>query len=217
MFCSFPILSQSNLQSLIQIGVSKTYNMEFDAAEKIFNRAIEQYPKQPHGYFRTAQLHFWLFLGTRDPGEYYVFLKFADLAQKRIDKILDEDEKNYRIQYIAGSLNSYKAMAYATNNSTVDALWASKKSVSYYEETLEQNKKYYDAYLGLGIFDYAMGFVPDFLKWAVNLTGLSSDKDRGLRYIKQLLIKELKKRKPLFILQKFIPITSPITTVHIII
>jgi tetratricopeptide (TPR) repeat protein len=202
LFCSFTILGQSNLQSIIQAGVSKTYNMEFDAAEKIFNRAIEKYPKQPHGYFRTAQLHFWLFLGTRDQGEYYVFLKFADLAQKRIDKILDEDEKNYRIQYMAGSLNSYKAMAYATNNSTVDALWASKKSVGYYEETLELNKRYYDAYLGLGIFDYAMGFVPDFLKWAVNLTGLSSDKDRGLSYIKTAFNKGTEKAEAAFHLAK---------------
>lgn len=201
-FSSLVISGQSNLQSLIQIGVSKTYNMEFDAAEKIFNRAIERYPNQPHGYFRTAQLHFWLFLGTRDPGEYFVFLKFADLAQKKIDKILDADEKNYRIQYMAGSLNSYKAMAYATNNSTVDALWASKKSVNYFEETLDLNKRYYDAYLGLGIFDYAMGFVPDFLKWAVNLTGLSSDKDRGLRYIKTAFNKGTEKTEAAFHLAK---------------
>ena len=75
-------------------------------------------------------------------------------------------------------------MVEATNNSTVDAFWASKKAVNYFEETLELNPKYYDAYLGLGLFDYAMSFVPDFLKWAVNLTGLSSDKARGFQYIK---------------------------------
>jgi hypothetical protein len=172
---------QSNLQSTIQFGLSKAYNMEFIEAEKAYNRAIENYPNQPHGYFRTAQLHFWIYLGTRDPGEYYVFLKYADLAQQKIDKILDEDENNYRISYMAGNLASYKAMA-STNNSSVDQIWASKKAIDYFEQTLNVNKKFYDAYLGLGIFDYAMGFVPDFLKWAVNLAGLSSDKERGLSF-----------------------------------
>ncbi len=200
--CSIKTYGQSNLQSIIQHGVSKAYNMEFDEAEKIFNRAIENYPQQPHGYYRTAQIHFWIYLGTRDPGEYFVFLKYADLAQQKIDKILDADENNYRITYMAGNLASYKAMAYSTNNSSVDQLWASKKAIDYFERTLEINNKFYDAYLGLGIFDYAMGFVPDFLKWAVNLTGLTSDKDRGLKYIKKAFHRGADKTEAAFHLAK---------------
>ena len=194
--------SQSHLQSLIQSGSAKAYNMELDDAEKIFNRVIEEYPDLPHGYYKTAQLHFWIFLGTRDLGEYYVFLKFADLAQEKIDKILDTQENNYRINYMAGNLSSFKAMAYATNNSTVDAIWSSKKAVDYFDKTLEINGKFYDAYLGLGIFDYAMGFVPDFLKWAVNLTGLSSDKERGLRFIKNAFYRGTDKIEAAFHLAK---------------
>lgn len=180
---SFQIYSQG-LQTLLTQGIEKAYNMELDDAEKIFNRVIDLYPQQPHGYFRVAQIHFWKYLGTKDDGEYLVFLKFADFAQEKIDKSLDENEKNYRLKHLAGDLASFKAMAFATHESSVDAFWASKTAVNYFEETIELNPRFYDAYLGLGLFDYAMGFVPDFLKWAVNLTGLSSDKERGLRYIK---------------------------------
>ena len=201
-FLSNNLFSQSNLQSLIQSGVAKAYNMEFDEAEKIFNRVIENYPNQPHGYYRTAQIHFWIFLGTRDPGEYYVFLKFADLAQQKIDKILLEHENNYRMTYMAGNLASFKAMAYATNNSTVDAIWASKKAVDYFDKTRELNSKFYDVYLGLGIFDYAMSFVPDFLKWAVSLTGLTSDRERGLHFIKTAYYKGNDKTEAAFHLAK---------------
>lgn len=182
-FAAQPLFSQS-INSLIQQGLNKAYNLEIDSAEKIFNKIIDLYPQKPQGYYHVAQLHFWLYLGTRDSGEYLVFLKFAELAQEKIDKALDDDKDNYSISYIAGNLSSFKAMAHATSDATVDAFWASKKAVGYYEQTLELNPKYYDAYLGLGLFDYAMSFVPDFLKWAVNLTGLSSDKARGLSYIK---------------------------------
>lgn len=178
------LLGQSQIQSLVQQGMNQAYNMEFDSAEKTFNRIIELNPNSPQGFYRIAQIHFWIYLGSKDPGEYQVFLKFADLAQTRIDKVLDDNSEDYHTMYIAGNLNSYRAMAQATNNSSVDAFWSSKKAVNYFEETLKLNPKFYDAYLGLGLFDYAMSFVPDFLKWAVNLTGLSSDKARGFRYIK---------------------------------
>lgn len=178
------LFSQSQVQSLVQQGMNQAYNMEFDSAEKTFNRIIELKPNSPQGFYRIAEIHFWIYLGSKDPGEYQVFLKFADLAQERIDKVLDDNSKDYQTMYIAGNLNSFRAMAQATNNSSVDAFWSSKKAVNYFEETLELNPRYYDAYLGLGLFDYAMSFVPDFLKWAVNLTGLTSDKARGFRYIK---------------------------------
>ncbi len=182
-------LPAQDIQSLVQQGMNKAYNMELDAAEKIFNKIIDKYPDHPYGYYHIAQLHFWLYLGTRDPGEYQVFFKFAEFAEEKIEKLLDKEPENYRLEYVAGNLASYKAMAHATNDASVDAFWASKKAVNHFERTLELNPKFYNAYLGLGLFDYAMSFVPDFLKWAVNLTGLPSDKERGLKFIRKAYTK----------------------------
>ncbi|PKL82707.1 MAG: hypothetical protein CVV24_08630, partial [Ignavibacteriae bacterium HGW-Ignavibacteriae-3] len=184
LFVNVAILGQSHLQRLAQDGMNQAYNMEFKAAENTFNRILELAPESPLGYYYTSKIHFWIYLGSKDPGESATFMKFADLAEQKIEKVLQNNPKDFHTIYIAGNIASYKAMVQATNNSTVDAFWASKKAVGYFEETLELNPKYYDAYLGLGLFDYAMSFVPDFLKWAVNLTGLSSDKARGFRYIK---------------------------------
>ncbi len=177
-------LAQSTLYQLVNQGLNKAYNMEVNSAEKIFNRVIKRAPTLPDGYFHLAQIHFWSFLGSRDVNHFNEFNKYAELAQSKIDSILEKNDKNFRITYMAGNLASYRAMINAINNSSVDAFWFSKKAIDYYEKTLQINPKFYDAYFGLGLFDYAMSFVPDFLKWAVNLTGLSSDKNRGLNYIK---------------------------------
>lgn len=184
LFINATLFGQSQVQNLIHQGLDKAYNFEFDSAEKIFNKVIELKPNSPIGFYHIAQLHFWMYLGSRDQGEYQVFLKFANLAQQRVEKTLDKNPKDYQTQYLAGNLASFSAMMQASNNSSVDAFWSSKKAVKYFEETLELNPRFYDAYLGLGLFDYAMSFVPDFLKWAVNLSGLSSDKERGFHYIK---------------------------------
>lgn len=177
------------VQSYVRQGMNEAYNFQFESAEKTFNRILEIRPNSPEGYYRIALMHFWIFLGSRDEGEYQVFMKFADLAQQKVDVILDKNPKDIETKYLAANLASFRAMAQATSNNSVDAFWSSKKAVSQFEEIIKTNPKYYDAYLGLGLFDYAMSFVPDFLKWAVNLTGLSSDKARGFRYIKTALHK----------------------------
>ena len=178
-------LGQSALPPLIREGREQAYNMKLDAADKLFNKYNSLKPDSPYGYYYKAQIHFWIFLGSRDNKEYQIFLKLSDEDKEKIEKVLTKEPKNFRIKCLAGNLASFRAMAQATNNSSVDAFWSSKKAVKYFEESLELNPKYYDAYLGLGLFDYAMSFVPDFLKWAVNLTGLSSDKERGFRYIQK--------------------------------
>jgi len=196
------LIGQSQVQDLIRQGSDQAYNMELNSAEKTFNKILELRPNSPVGYYHIAQIHFWIYLGSRDPGEYQVFLKFADMAQDRAEKVIDKNPKDYQTKYLAGNLASFRAMAQATNNSSVDAFWSSKKAVNYYEETLKLNPKFYNAYLGLGLFDYAMSFVPDFLKWAVNLTGLSSDKRRGFNYIKTAFKKGTEKTEAAFHLSK---------------
>ncbi|MEW6004151.1 MAG: tetratricopeptide repeat protein [Stygiobacter sp.] len=176
--------SQSRIRLLANEGMEQAYNFQLVQAEKTFEKIINQYPNSPEGYYRTALLHFWIYIGSRDPGEYQVFIKFADLAQQKIDKLLDKYPKNFYTNYIAGNLFLFRSMAQATNGQSVDAFWSSKNAVNYLEESLKLKPNFYDSYLGLGLLDYAMSFVPDFLKWAVNLTGLSSDKNRGFKYIK---------------------------------
>ncbi|MFA7420229.1 MAG: tetratricopeptide repeat protein [Melioribacteraceae bacterium] len=184
---SFSLFGQ--VQSLVKQGMNEAYNFQFESAEKTFNRVLELRPNSPEGYYRNALIHFWIFLGSRNEGEYQTFLKFADLAQQKADALLSKNPKDIETKYLAANLASFRAMAQATNNQSVDAFWSSKQAVSQFEEIIKANPRYYDAYLGLGLFDYAMSFVPDFLKWAVNLTGLSSDKARGFRYIKTALRK----------------------------
>jgi tetratricopeptide (TPR) repeat protein len=176
--------TKAQIEGLVRNGMKDAYNFRFESAEKTFNRIIELRPNSPEGFYRIAVIYFWCYQGSRDPGDYQVFLKFADLAQLKIDKILTKNPKDAATNYLAGNLFSFRAMAQANNNQSADAFWSSRKAVDYFDETLKINPKFYDAYLGLGLFDYAMSFVPDFLKWAVNLTGLSSDKARGFQYIK---------------------------------
>ncbi len=130
-----------------------------------------------------SQIYLWSYLGSKEEGDLKLFNTFNDLAIKRIDSILTDNSKNIEMTYLNGLAYQLKAMAYTTQGSSLDAFWAAKKSVSNYERTLDLDSNYYDAYLGLGLFDYALSFVPSFFKWALTISGLSYDKDRALKYL----------------------------------
>ena len=178
------MFSQTHLQYLIGSGIDSAYNLDLEEAEKIFNKIIELYPDQPYGYHYIAQNHLWTFLGSKDEGEYQIFKKYSEYAVDKAEDKLDGDDLNYELHNLLGWAYTLRAMGYTAQGSSLDAFWASKSAVSHFEEALEINPEFYDAYLGLGIFDYALSFVPGIFKWALSLTGLSYDKDKGVEYIR---------------------------------
>ncbi len=75
-------------------------------------------------------------------------------------------------------------MAYGNNGNTLDAFWSTKKAVSYFEDVIDLDSNYYSAYGGIGIFEYALSYVPAFFDWALVLSGLSADQNNGFELIK---------------------------------
>jgi len=178
------LFSQTHLEYLISQGVELSYNLKLDEAEEIYNKVIEIYPDQPYGYHYIAQNHLWSYLGSKDEGEYGIFISYSDMSITKAEELLDEEENDYKLRHLLGWAYTNRAMGFTAKGNSLDAFWASKNAVGYFEETLELNPEYYDAYLGLGIFDYALSFVPGIFKWALSLTGLSYDKDKGVEYIR---------------------------------
>ena len=52
------------------------------------------------------------------------------------------------------------------------------------EEAVKLQPKFYDAFLGLGLYNFALSQIPSTLEWAANLVGITADKELGLEYVK---------------------------------
>jgi tetratricopeptide (TPR) repeat protein len=48
---------------------------------------------------------------------------------------------------------------------------------------VEKNSAYYDAYLGLGIYNYILSFIPRKLQWLTSLLGFSGDREEGKKQL----------------------------------
>jgi hypothetical protein len=98
--------------------------------------------------------------------------------------MLDINPADVNLLYTIGSAYTYRAIAFAKSEKYLDAAWASKKSESYLSDALELKPDLYDAYLGLGLYNFAVGQIPAAFKWALNLAGINGDIGMGIKYIK---------------------------------
>lgn len=169
----------------IKRGLDYSYNFELEKAREVFQKIIRQNPNHPAGYHYISGTYLWVYMSNKKEEDLKQFLKYSDLAIAKAEKLLDRNDNDDDILYLLGADYGFRAMAYIQSNSQLNAVWAVKNANKYLHKTLEVNPAKYDAYLGLGLFNYALSLVPGVFKWALKLAGLSGDLDEGLNYLKQ--------------------------------
>jgi Flp pilus assembly protein TadD len=191
LFCFFAVLSifssvvlgQNTYEAQIKKGLNLSYNFQLEEAERVFSKAAELAPDRPEAYHYNAQIHIWAFLGSKDRAELKIFNRWSELAINKAEELLKKNQGDYKLNYLLGNIYMLKAMAEGTDNSVLRAFSSCKTSFSYFERTLELNSRFYDAYIGLGLFHYTLDFIPKVFKWATSFVGLKADRERGFNYI----------------------------------
>ena len=182
------ILFAQNLQSyfnIIEKSDDLVYNFEFEPALDLLEQAIKKKSDRPEAYQILSKIYLWYYLGSKDPLDKKLFLDYSDSVVVRCQNILEDKPEDVKILYLLGNVYKYKAMLNAAISNSLDAFWATKKSVDYYEDVLDIDSTFYSAYGGIGIFEYALSFVPAFFNWALTITGLSADERNGFNFIKK--------------------------------
>lgn len=176
--------AKSEAQRNIKKGLEYCYNFEWEKAEEVFKSMMEQNPELPEGYMYLSSIYLWYYLSNKSKDDYTSFVRYSDQALDLSLKLLNNNSKNDRLLYTIGINYTYRAIAFAKAGNFLDAAWASKKSESYLSETIELNPNNNDAYLGLGLYNFAFGQIPAGFRWALSLAGITGDKDKALEFIK---------------------------------
>jgi tetratricopeptide (TPR) repeat protein len=177
------LFCQRDIERQILNGLDACYNFNWDKANRIFQGLIEKYPDDPRGYHFESSIYLWYYLGGKDNNDLDVFEKYSDTALEKGEDILSKDENNEMALYVLGANYNYRAIAFGKAGNFLDAAWAIKKSESFLSKVIEINPQRYDAYLGLGLYNFAVAQIPSAFKWALNLVGISGNKVTGVKYI----------------------------------
>jgi len=174
--------SQQLTDKQIQVGLDKIYNFNWDDGFKAFNSIIKNNPEDPRGYHYKSIIFLWYFLGnlneTNLDSFYYFSDKSLELANQKLNQKITAE-----LKYLIGAIYYNKSIAEARGGNFLQALWTSNQMKSNLEEAVKIKPDLYDAFLGLGLYNFALSQIPSTLEWAANLVGITANKELGLEYV----------------------------------
>jgi len=169
------------VDSLILRGIDQTFICHFDSALGTFQKVIDRYPDHIVGYFyqaATLQSKMMDYETDRWEKEFY---RLVDEARRTGIKQIEEGDENPWTYFYLGSAFSYKGLYQAKSGGLVSGFLSARKGLGYLRKALERDSTLYDAYLGLGSYQYWSGRFSKYLDW---LPGIRDERDEGIRMVK---------------------------------
>jgi len=180
--------SQHVTEKQIQVGLDKIYNFNWEDGFKAFNTIIEKNPEDPRGYHYKSIIFLWYYLGNLNETNLDSFIYFSDKSLELANQKLTQ-KNTAELKYLIGSIYYNKSIAEARSGNFLQALWTSNQMKSNLEEAVKLKPYIYDAFLGLGLYNFALSQIPSTLEWAANLVGIAADKELGLTYVNKTVMK----------------------------
>ena len=82
-----------------------------------------------------------------------------------------------------GALYGLRALFNMRNRNWVTSYFAGRKAISNLEKSLSLDPTYYDAYFGLGIYQYFAGTLPTVIKVLAKIVAIKGDPAKGVQYL----------------------------------
>lgn len=188
-------------------GYQAMYNLQFDAAHRVFAHWQELHPEDPMGpvsdaaaylfseFDRLHVLQIELFtddkrFATRSTSAPNTQLKQAfeaDLAKAKqlSDSALRRDAKDSNALFastlVYGLRGDYMAMI---EKRDLAALSVMKEGRAIAERLIATDPSCYDAYLAVGVENYLLSLKPAPVRWFLRMGGAETDKDLGLQKLR---------------------------------
>lgn len=169
-------------------GIAQMYRLEFDKAEAEFKEIVAASPEDPAGYFALAALAWWRYSQNFDiesslDAVQKDFMVNADKAIELSGRMLKAGKDPDQAYFFMGGAYGLQGRWYALKRSWWRSYTHGRKGRKYLKKCVELNPGIYDAYLGLGIFDYYAATLPGAIGLAAKLF-VGGDRLRGIEYVK---------------------------------
>lgn len=170
--------------SQIKAGLDMIYDLKFTEAESHFAAMERSYPGNIRPQFYLSQIYFYKSLPSRDENDYLKFLELSDKTIETGEGLLDKNEKDYDAMYYLGLAHSYRSLLMLNlNKNLIGAAFSGKTGYGILEDLVKEKPDYYDAYMGLGLYKIAIGFVPGKYQWLLSVIGFSGNLKEGKQHL----------------------------------
>ena len=168
-------------------GIDDVFSMEFDASAKQYDLAIEEFPEHPYGYFGKAATEWLRYMYATEQsqtGFVKVFEKNVDLAYQKSQSWLAAHPGDAHILLGLGGIYGLKSRWSMVQWHWISAYLNGRKAIQYIRRAQEADAGLYDAYLGVGMYDYYSDSLPRAIKILSKILLIRGDRERGLEEIR---------------------------------
>jgi tetratricopeptide (TPR) repeat protein len=172
----------------ISQGLWWLYHARYAKADELFDRYCQAHPNDPAGYFYKTANTWWELAQKLDYDLPDVQKRFEEnyqntvrVAQATSDSAANDQAKGRALLYWGGA-EGLKGRWLVTQKSWVQAYFRGKSGNRLLREAVALDPKLYDAYLGLGIYDYFTDTLPG-VQGVLAYLFIHGDKTRGLKEI----------------------------------
>jgi tetratricopeptide (TPR) repeat protein len=148
------------LHSLVSQGIDLILKQEYNRADSLFNDVIIRYPDHPAGYlYKVAVLQAYT-IDFDVPVERGRFDSLLELGRKKAQKT----ESSWR-EYFLGTADGYDAYEKVERGDWFSGVRKGMASASWFEDIIEKDSSFYDAYVGVGTYYYWSSRKTAFIRW----------------------------------------------------
>ncbi len=178
----------------ISQGLWWLYQLQYEQAHQLFEDYTKENPKDPSGYFYKTATDWWQLaqefdyplpeIQARLEADYQETIKVAKALMSSAE---DSKTKAQACLYWGGA-EGLKGRWLVTQKQYVDAYFLGKRGNKLLKKALRYDPELYDAYMGLGIYDYFTDTLSGVVRMLASLL-IHGDRERGLQEL-QLAIEK---------------------------
>ncbi|MBP5617266.1 MAG: tetratricopeptide repeat protein [Elusimicrobiaceae bacterium] len=168
------------------VGINGVYSLDFDTAQENIAWVFAHYPDHPFAHFGNAMIAWSRYeyeFETSDDNQRKVFEKILDDSIDGIKRWIKQNPKDSNGYMGIGALYGLRALFNMRNRNWVTSYFAGRKAISNLEKSLKLDPTYYDAYFGLGIYEYFAGTLPTVIKVLAKIVSIKGDPQKGVNFL----------------------------------
>ncbi|MCF8261621.1 MAG: hypothetical protein K9J12_12665 [Melioribacteraceae bacterium] len=161
LFSSVSFAQDARFDSLLFKGMDQIYGIEFEAAQKTFDRVKKEYPNHPAGLFFESGITWWKILLDLNNEELDdLFYDQIDETIDFCDEILDSDPMNEDALFFKGGSLGFRGRLLAIREEWLSAALDGKDALPLIHNARSVNPDNPDLQLGFGIYNYYTAVIP---------------------------------------------------------
>jgi len=185
-------LSEAANDPLMEEALSALYDLDYKDTKYKVRKFMKKSPQNPLGPLSLAGIIWWQVAAeaaAEDVSDalYREFDESVKLTLKIAKPLRKSDDIAERSDgtFAAGMALGLQGQMRLTRGQYIRAYRSGKKAIRFLKKTVKKEPRYYDAYFGLGLFDYQVAVLPGVIRLGAKmLLRGTGNRKRGLRRIR---------------------------------